>query len=85
MYKPTFKRADVRITHQETVYHGFYQVQKLNLQHRLFNGGWSKELHRELSRISATYTATTSTTITGGDFLLFSHKHQGCRHQHHLC
>jgi ADP-ribose pyrophosphatase len=48
MYKPTFKRADVRITHQETVYHGFYQVQKLNLQHRLFNGGWSKELVREL-------------------------------------
>jgi ADP-ribose pyrophosphatase len=48
MYKPTFKRADVRITQQETVYHGFYQVQKLNLQHRLFNGGWSKELVREL-------------------------------------
>ena len=48
MYKPTFQRADVRIAHQETVYQGFYQVQKLKLQHRLFNGGWSKELQREL-------------------------------------
>jgi len=48
MYKPTFQRSDVRIAHQETVYQGFYQVQKLKLQHRLFNGGWSKELQREL-------------------------------------
>lgn len=48
MYKPTFKRLDVRIAHQETVYHGFYQVLKLKLQHRLFKGGWSKELQREL-------------------------------------
>ena len=48
MYKPTFKRPDVRIAHQETVYHGFYQVLKLKLQHRLFKGGWSKELQREL-------------------------------------
>ena len=48
MYKPTFQRPDVRIAHQETVYQGFYQVQKLKLQHRLFNGGWSKELQREL-------------------------------------
>ena len=48
MYKPTFKRPDVRIAHQETVYQGFYQVQKLKLQHRLFKGGWSQELQREL-------------------------------------
>jgi len=48
MYKPTFQRPDVRIAHQETVYQGFYQVQKLKLQHRLFKGGWSKELQREL-------------------------------------
>ncbi|MFT5930061.1 MAG: ADP-ribose pyrophosphatase [Oceanospirillaceae bacterium] len=48
MYKPTFKNVDVRITHQQTVYQGFYQVRKLKLQHRLFKGGWSKELQREL-------------------------------------
>ena len=48
MYKPTFKRPDVRVAHQETVYQGFYQVQKLKLQHRLFKGGWSHLLQREL-------------------------------------
>lgn len=48
MFKSIFQRPDVRIGHQETVYQGFYQVQKLNLQHRLFKGGWSKELQREL-------------------------------------
>jgi len=47
-YRPQFKRPDVRIEHQETVYQGFYQVQKLSLKHRLFNGGWSRELSREL-------------------------------------
>ena len=41
-YSPQFKRPDVRIEHQETVYQGFYQVQKLSLKHRLFNGGWSR-------------------------------------------
>ena len=48
MYKPTYQRSDVRVNHQETVYQGFYQVQKLKLQHRLFKGGWSSELQREL-------------------------------------
>ena len=47
-YKAKFKRPDVRIEHQETVYQGFYQVQKLTLKHRLFQGGWSRELSREL-------------------------------------
>ena len=48
MYKPTYQRSDVRVNHQETVYQGFYQVQKLKLQHRLSKGGWSSELQREL-------------------------------------
>jgi len=48
MYKPKFQRSDVRINHQEIVYQGFYQLQKLKLQHRLFEGGWSNELQREL-------------------------------------
>jgi len=47
-FKPKFNRTDVRVSHQESVYQGFYQVQKLNLQHRLFAGGWSKPLQREL-------------------------------------
>ncbi|MCO4836610.1 MAG: NUDIX domain-containing protein [Oceanospirillaceae bacterium] len=48
MYKPVLNQSDVRIADQKTVYQGFYQVQKLKLQHRLFQGGWSKLLHREL-------------------------------------
>jgi ADP-ribose pyrophosphatase len=48
MYKPTYQCSDVRVNHQEIVYQGFYQVQKLKLQHRLFKGGWSSELQREL-------------------------------------
>lgn len=48
MHKPMFNRLDVRIAHQHTVYKGFYQVEKIKLQHRLFQGGWSKELDREL-------------------------------------
>ena len=48
IYKAKFKRPDVRVGHQETVYQGFYQVQKLTLQHRLFAGGWSRQLSREL-------------------------------------
>jgi len=48
MYKPSFNQLDVRIAHRETVYQGFYQVEKLKLQHRLFQGNWSKELLREL-------------------------------------
>jgi hypothetical protein len=32
IYKAKFKRPDVRVGHQETVYQGFYQVHKLTLQ-----------------------------------------------------
>ena len=33
---------------QEVVYDGFFQMEKYQLQHTLFDGGWSKPLSREL-------------------------------------
>lgn len=38
------------ILSQETVYHGFFRLEKYRLQHTLFGGGWSSEISRELFR-----------------------------------
>lgn len=38
------------ILSQETVYHGFFRLEKYRLQHTLFDGGWSSEISRELFR-----------------------------------
>ena len=48
MYKPTFDLNDVQVIDQNIVYQGFYKVERFKLQHRLFAGGTSKELNREL-------------------------------------
>ena len=45
-----FSRQDVDIQQQSTVYRGFFRMDKLQLRHRLFEGGWSKLLGRELFR-----------------------------------
>lgn len=41
-------RRDVEILSRETAYSGFYELQTLRLRHRLFNGGMSGEMAREL-------------------------------------
>lgn len=41
---------DVRVSKSETAYQGFFQVDRLQLSHRLFRGGWSPGLKRELIR-----------------------------------
>lgn len=43
-----FTRDDVTITHREPLYRGFFRAEKLRLKHRLFGGGWSPEISREL-------------------------------------
>ncbi len=44
-----FSAKDVRIEQRECCYSGFVRVEKLQLQHRLYNNqGWSKTLSREL-------------------------------------
>jgi len=43
-----FSRDDVEILGEETVYDGFFKMKELRLRHKLFAGGWSRELSREL-------------------------------------
>ena len=48
MLKPEFSAADVEIVARETPFKGFFQVDRLTLRHRLYRGGWSPLLKREL-------------------------------------
>jgi ADP-ribose pyrophosphatase len=41
-------KKDVKILNQDTVYNGFFRMEKYHLQHTLFAGGWSGEITREL-------------------------------------
>lgn len=43
-----FKPDDVQVLQEGVVYKGFFSMFKLRLKHRLFNGGWSEEISREL-------------------------------------
>lgn len=38
----------VEVIANDVVYQGFYQLRRLHLRHRLFNGGWSPAVSREL-------------------------------------
>jgi len=37
-----------KINHHEVAYNGFFRLEKYDLQHTLFQGGWSEEITREL-------------------------------------
>lgn len=43
-----FTAADIDIAHRETAYQGFFRVLRYRLKHRLFRGGWSESLTREV-------------------------------------
>jgi ADP-ribose pyrophosphatase len=43
-----FTSSDVELNLEKSVYDGFFQVKQLSLRHRLFAGGWSDEMQREL-------------------------------------
>lgn len=43
-----FNRDDVEISSDEIVYGGFFKVRKFSLRHKLFAGGWSEQISREL-------------------------------------
>ncbi len=38
----------IAISERRTVYHGFFRIDHFRLRHRLFAGGWSPELSREV-------------------------------------
>jgi len=46
--KPNFTRDDVEIVRREEMYKRFFRVEKIFLRHKLFEGGWGKEIGREL-------------------------------------
>ncbi len=46
--KSQFGQDDVQIIATDVVYSGFFRMLQLRLKHRLFNGGWSNLLNREL-------------------------------------
>ncbi|MFC3911892.1 ADP-ribose diphosphatase [Pseudaeromonas sharmana] len=46
--EPHFSAADVEILQQETCFKGFFRMNRYTLRHRLFAGGWSAPLTREL-------------------------------------
>lgn len=43
-----FNQQDVQVLRRESGFRGFYQLDVLTLRHRLFAGGWGRELQREL-------------------------------------
>ncbi|HWV15859.1 MAG TPA: NUDIX domain-containing protein [Cellvibrio sp.] len=45
---PQFTRNDVEIIRSEQLYQRFFRVEKLFLRHKLFSGGWSGEIGREI-------------------------------------
>ncbi len=45
---PTFTKADVELLQRERVFDGFFQLDRLQLRHKLFDGGWSETIQREL-------------------------------------
>lgn len=46
--KKLFSKDDVDIISRETVYKGFFRMEKIRLRHRVFDGGWSRTFEREL-------------------------------------
>ena len=48
-FEPKYSNADVEILQREICFDSFLRVNKLQIKHKLFNGGWSDIIHRELS------------------------------------
>ncbi len=48
MTSSSFSRADVEIIEQKTVFQGYFRIDRYRLRHKLFAGGWSGEVMREI-------------------------------------
>ena len=46
--QPLFSRSDVELCSQETLYQGFFRMEKIHLRHRTFAGDWTPVFTREL-------------------------------------
>lgn len=49
-WSASWQASDVEIQKEEIAYNGFYQIKKIHLRHRCFNGEWSDVLIREQMR-----------------------------------
>ena len=41
-------RNDVKLLQEEPLHDGFFRMVRLHLRHRLFSGGWTQALDREV-------------------------------------
>lgn len=46
--EPEFTAADVEVLDRQSPYQGFFRLDRLTLKHRLYAGGWSEPVTREL-------------------------------------
>ncbi len=46
--RPLFTASDVKTVSKDRAFDGFFKIDRYRLSHRLFEGGWSAELQREL-------------------------------------
>lgn len=46
--RPVFDKQDVELESKERSYNGFFKIDTLRFKHRLFEGGWSETVSREL-------------------------------------
>lgn len=46
--RSSFVDEDVEIISRDIVYQGFFKMEKIQLRHRLFNGGWTPAFSREI-------------------------------------
>lgn len=46
--EPTFSKNDVEISEEKIVFDGFFKMHQTTLRHKLFAGGWSGEISREI-------------------------------------
>ncbi len=47
--REVFGSQDVVILDEQIVYQGFHRIKKVRLKHRLYSGGWSEPIDREVS------------------------------------
>ena len=45
---PPFSKDDVDIIEKQTPFQGYFRIDRYRLKHRLFEGGWSQEISREI-------------------------------------
>lgn len=48
MTNTAFTKADYTLLEEQTAYQGFFSLNQLHLKHRLFTGGWTPSIKREL-------------------------------------